>query len=489
MINRVLIRIKVVQMLYSYLLTKSEFRIEGNPEKPTRDNLYAYRVYVDLLLLILKLSGQKLSPSDKSLLLSDADGKNPFAKSATALSLAKISDIREFGVRYADRLKEFNDVTRDLFDRLARQSIVTEYARKRKVDIAADVTLWTTLINTVLAKDEPLIAQFRKDEDFTIAGFNKGISLVVATLNGYSDTQSSLIGSKKALETSLDQAYLLYHALLWLPVEITRMRYDNLEAAKEKYLPTSEDLNPNMKFVDNAFVAAIRDSADMEAFFKANPFSWDTDYFLVKSLLDSILASDTYRKYMAEETSDYQSDAEFWRDLFRFVILPSDTLAEALESKSVFWNDDVQTIGTFVLKTIRRSATNPRHQLELLPEYKDDEDAKFGNELFTCTVSRFGEYKEMLDSFINASSWDPERLAFMDTVIIATALAEILNFPKIPLVVSFNEYIEIANYYSTPRSGQFVNGVLYAICNHLKEEGKLHKNFDNPAAPAKAGDK
>lgn len=489
MINRVLIRIKVVQMLYSYLLTKSEFRIEGNPEKPTRDNLYAYRVYIDLLLLILKLSGQKLSPSDSSLLMSDADGKNPFAKSVTALSLAKISDIREFGVRYTERLKDFNDVTRSLFDTLMRQSIVNEYSRKRKVDIASDVTLWTTLIDSVFAKDEQLISQFRKDEDFTIAGFHKGINLVIATLNGYSDTQASLIGSKKALEASLDQAHLLYYALLWLPVEITRMRYDNLEAAKDKYLPTSEDLNPNTKFIDNAFVAAIRDSKEMEAFFKANPFSWDTDYFLIKSLLDNILSSETYKKYMAEDSSDFQSDAEFWRDIFRFVILPSDTLAEALEGKSVYWNDDVQTIGTFVLKTIRRSATNPRHELELLPEYKDEEDAKFGADLFTYTVNKFSEYKDMLDSFINSSSWDPERLAFMDTVIIATALAEILNFPKIPLVVSINEYIEIANYYSTPRSGQFVNGVLYAICNHLKDEGKLHKSFDNPFAASKSVDK
>ena len=76
---------------------------------------------------------------------------------------------------------------------------------------------------------------------------------------------------------------------------------------------------------------------------------------------------------------------------------------------------------------------------------------------------------------MNDSSWDPERLAFMDIVILVTAITELLKFPSIPMAVTMNEYVEIANYYSTPRSGQFINGVLFSIANYLKEEGKLNK--------------
>ena len=71
--------------------------------------------------------------------------------------------------------------------------------------------------------------------------------------------------------------------------------------------------------------------------------------------------------------------------------------------------------------------------------------------------------------------WDADRLAFMDIVIMITAITEIINYPSIPLAVSFNEYIEIANYYSTPRSGAFINGILYSVTKHLKEEGTLLK--------------
>ena len=56
-----------------------------------------------------------------------------------------------------------------------------------------------------------------------------------------------------------------------------------------------------------------------------------------------------------------------------------------------------------------------------------------------------------------------------------TAIAEMLKFPLIPIPVTLNEYIEIANSYSTAKSGQFINGILYSVINHLKSEGKLNK--------------
>jgi N utilization substance protein B len=38
-----------------------------------------------------------------------------------------------------------------------------------------------------------------------------------------------------------------------------------------------------------------------------------------------------------------------------------------------------------------------------------------------------------------------------------------LNFPQIPVPVTINEYVELANEYSTPKSGRFINGLLDAI--------------------------
>ena len=76
----------------------------------------------------------------------------------------------------------------------------------------------------------------------------------------------------------------------------------------------------------------------------------------------------------------------------------------------------------------------------------------------------------------NARNWDLKRLTFMDSLIIQIALAEITSFPNIPVNVTINEYLEIAKLYSTPKSPSFINGILDAVVNQLKKEGKLMKN-------------
>lgn len=110
--------------------------------------------------------------------------------------------------------------------------------------------------------------------------------------------------------------------------------------------------------------------------------------------------------------------------------------------------------------------------------YKDEEDARFGSELFSRSMSNKDYCRSLIDDAVASSSWDSDRLAFMDVVIIIAALTEILHFPSIPITVSFNEYIEIAKYYSTAKSGVFINGVLASIIERLRAEGKIQKQFD-----------
>ena len=131
-------------------------------------------------------------------------------------------------------------------------------------------------------------------------------------------------------------------------------------------------------------------------------------------------------------------------------------------------------MGTFVLKTIKQFANNGEKTL-LLPQYKDEEDKQFGDILFTNAIKDSDIYRQYIDKFVNGGQWDPERLAFMDIIIMTTAIAEMIKFPLIPIPVTLNEYIEIANNYSTAKSGQFINGILYSVINYLKEEGILNK--------------
>lgn len=479
MINRILIRIKVIQMLYSFMLTRSDFRIVSAPLKNSRDSRFAYTMYLDTLLLILKLSGRKISPKDSIASPHDDKISSLLANSKMIMSLASNTEIQELVAKYNRDLSQYAAVLSYLLDEIGKSSVAKDYSKKKVRTIAEDVDFWTVILETVFLKDEKFIEAARTNDDFTVAGFEEGLRMAVDTLRNFYDVKAAMINSRKSLQESLEQAYKLYAALLLLPRDITRMREEQIESAKDKYLPTADDLNPNLKFIDNRFIKAIDDSESLNNYIKEKPFAWDNEYYLVRDLLDLILKSDIYSAYMSEKESDFRSDCEFWRSVLKDIILPSDALAEALESRSVYWNDDVSIVGTFVLKTLRRTAIDENHRLELMPMYKDDEDAGFGDSLFVEAVNNADEYRELIDKFINEAQWDSERLALMDIVILTAAIAEILHFPSIPVPVTLNEYIEIANYYSSPRSGQFINGVLFSVINYLKDTGKLHKTFEN----------
>ena len=284
------------------------------------------------------------------------------------------------------------------------------------------------------------------------------------------------VNAGKELKASLDKAYELYYSLFVLMMELTREQALRLDSAKSKFLATHEDLNPNTRFIDNRFIARLEENEELQAYLTEHPVTWADDTSLIRSLLDSILASKIYSDYMNAETDDYTTDCEFWRNVMKSIILPSDELAEALESKSIFWNDDLPIMGTFVLKTIKQFASSPDKDVKFLPQYKDSEDEDFGPDLFRYAVDNRETYRSYIDRFINASQWDPERLAFMDIVVMIAAIAELVNYPAIPVPVTMNEYIEIANSYSTARSGQFINGILFSVVRYLNEEGIISKN-------------
>ena len=194
----------------------------------------------------------------------------------------------------------------------------------------------------------------------------------------------------------------------------------------------------------------------------------------IKNLCEQIMQSDIYKEYMSAETSSYDEDREFWRKIYKKIIVRNERLDGILEDQSLYWNDDREIVDTFVLKTIKRFDPKNGEKQELLPEFKDEEDKEFARRLFRRTILNEDYYRHLISD--NSKNWNIDRVAVMDVVIMQIALAEILSFPNIPVSVSLNEYVEIAKLYSAPKSGGYINGTLDGIVNQLKKEGKLTKN-------------
>lgn len=474
MVNRTLIRLKVVQMLYSYLISRSDFRLLPPPEKQTRDSRAAYSLYVDFILLILELSGYCVDSTGVSPLRGIAVNQK-ISGSRMAKALAADSDIRDIILRETSSVKVFDPLIAALYDKIVNSAVFKDYSKIKNPEISDDVDFWCVILESVFAKDQLLVNAARNVEGFTQVGYDKAVQMCVRTLRDYSDTSSTLTNAAGSLEASLRKAYELYFSVFALMIELTRTQEQRLEDAKDKFIPTVEDLNPNTRLVDNSFIDAIINSVQYQEYIKNNPVSWEGDIYLVRDLLDAILASETYKDYISRETVDFRDDALFWRQILKNIILPSEAFEEALEAKSVFWNDDLDVMSTFVEKTIKRWAEAGSSEPGFLPMFKDEEDARFGKELFTDAVKNREKYRAYIDSCIDIKSWDADRIAFMDVVIMTVILAELLNFPLIPVPVTMNEYIEIANRYSTSKSGQFISGVMYTLVRKLREEGVLQK--------------
>jgi len=299
---------------------------------------------------------------------------------------------------------------------------------------------------------------------------------VVQNLYSYMLTrpERTLSNALKDLNACLDKTYELYHYLLRLPVELTHIQEMKLDEARNKYLPTEEELNPNMKFVNNRLVAALAASESLQQFAEEHTITWNDDPIFERIMLDKIVKSDLYNDYMADDEDSMTGDSLLWQQLMKQVILPDENMAEAVEQRSLYWTeDDLDLVGQFVSKTFRRMADGEEDAI--LPMFKDDEDGDFGKELFTAAVTQMPENNKIIDDLVLSSRWDKDRIVLMDRIIMCTALAELRTFDKIPVAVTLNEYIELAKNFSTAASGKFVNGILNNAVKQLRKDGTLIK--------------
>ena len=289
----------------------------------------------------------------------------------------------------------------------------------------------------------------------------------------YKNSGKSIKAAEDEVFFSLSKAYDLYNHLLLLMVGITHYEADRISFLSMKMRPTESDRNPNLKFVNNRFIAQLEKNEQLNKFAEKSKLNWVDNSDLLRRLLDQIVESDIYKEYMASEVSSYEEDKELWRKLYKAFIFENEELDELLEEQSLYWNDDKSIIDTFVVKTIKRFEEENGATQQLLPEYKDTRDMDFAARLFRAAVANAEEYRSLMSSC--SKNWDMQRLAFMDVVIMQTAIAEVMTFEDIPLSVTLNEYVEIAKHYSTAKSGSFVNGLLDSITKKLRQEGKISK--------------
>lgn len=296
---------------------------------------------------------------------------------------------------------------------------------------------------------------------------------VIKALYAHLKSESDLLAvSEKNLTHATDKTYQLYHLLLDLIVEVARHARERIERGRAKMLPTDEDLHPNLKFVDNRVVARLADDEALADFLGGHKLSWANHPELIRKIYNNLAASDYFKAYMTSGKSDFAEDQRLAIEFYTRELEDLEPLEEALEEQSIYWTDDLGFALGMVVRTLQDLRAG-KPGVALLPQYRQDEDRRFAVELFRAAALHSGEYFELIDGA--APNWDLERIAYMDRVIMAATLAELIHFPTIPVKVTLDEYIEISKYYSTPASGTFINGVLDKLVERLTAEGTIRK--------------
>ena len=289
----------------------------------------------------------------------------------------------------------------------------------------------------------------------------------------YQNDDGDIAKYEKELDFSISRSYSLYFFLMQLALDVCDYAQNRIESNRQKHLATQSDLNPNLKFVNNKLIAQLRENKDLQTHIASSKLSWNKHPELIKRLFKDFTESEEYAAYMESDTSTYESDKKIIIFFFSQIVCECDLLYQTLEEMSIYWTDTAEFIIGMVIRTIERYRIGYGSDYALMTMYKNEEDSKFARKLLDSAVASCDEYRKLINEC--TTNWDIERIAFFDILILQTAVAEIEQFPEIPLKVTFNEYIELAKNYSTSRSCTFINGVLDKITQVLRQQKRIMK--------------
>jgi len=288
-----------------------------------------------------------------------------------------------------------------------------------------------------------------------------------------SKNENSVAGEKELLH-SVSKMYDMYIYFLLIFDDLSNFANLRIEEAKRKRIPTKENLNPNMRFVDNKLIAQLSVNGSLKKASEKASANWigDVEQDMLKKMFIYLSETDMFLDYMQKESSDYKTDKNFIIQLFKKEICNFELLHNFFEDRSIYWQDDMDHICSMVLKTLKSFEEDTDEFHSIADLYKDDEK-DYIIQLFHKSIKLESENLKMINSY--TKNWDSDRLAKMDILLMNLAITEAKEFSSIPLKVTLNEYIEISKFYSTPKSNGFINGVLDKVFIELKSDGAIKK--------------
>lgn len=274
-------------------------------------------------------------------------------------------------------------------------------------------------------------------------------------------TTTSLLNDK------LEQTRQIFTYLLYSIIRVAQYAETDAQARSSKHLPSEADLNVNTKIAGNEFLYQILQDNG----FQINLEQWKLKYLpdneLLRKLYNELVATDTYQTYIADETRARSSEKHILEFIYSSILAKSEAFLQHMEDNFTSWDDDADMMHLLIGNYFNKPQLF--NFLQLISKEKLD----YARELLLTVIDKKEYCLELIKPKLQ--NWDSERIATVDMLLMEMGVCEFLYFPTIPIKVTINEYIDLAKAYSTPQSGQFINGILDNVLKELENQNLIQK--------------
>lgn len=299
---------------------------------------------------------------------------------------------------------------------------------------------------------------------------------VFQALYAYYRTEGAdIVKMERDLFDSINRLFQLYLYLVKLLMQVQVVAQEMVDENLAKKLPTAEDLNPNLRFVQNRVFKKLNENIQLKTLLERSKIEWNEEHDDLRRIFRTFKATEDYMLYMAREDESLELDKDILVKLFSEQLGLNEVIHNSLEERDIYWQDDLPIAAVTLIKTVQVMPDFDTTNTTILADlYKlKDEDQVFVKELFRKSIQFGDDYEKLIA--IRAEHWETERIALLDMIMMKMALCELEHFPTVPIKVTLNEYIEMAKVYSTPKSKVFINGVLDKLVADFKVQGRIQK--------------
>ncbi len=299
----------------------------------------------------------------------------------------------------------------------------------------------------------------------------KVFQAIYSYLNG---AKNDLGIGEKELISGVDRIYELFILHISVLTELNQFAERLVEERKRKRLPSEEDLNPNLQFIENKLLASLVANNDLQKMVEKFKISWVDDQEIIKKIFNSIVESKEYKDFISSTDNNFETSKDFVISIYKNYVAENEMLEHIFEEKSIHWADDNFFVCGYMTKFLKNYKEKWTPERKIPSLFKDlEDDTEFIKVLYRKTLINNDEFAKII--MTKAKNWDEARIAAVDFIFMKMAVCELTKLPSVPVKVTLNEYIELSKIYSTPKSRMFINGVLDKLIPVLKDSGEITK--------------